>query len=156
MKDTEATSQRPDGSPIQSEKQTGSLNSRLTAYRDKSRELRPEFAKAYDDLVQRLNLLDAGAVGPALGEPMPSFTLPDENGYLTSLASLLLTGPAVVSFNRGHWCPYCKLELRELAAAYDRIRAAGASLVSIMPDRAQYTADYAKKGGTPFRRVERH
>jgi peroxiredoxin len=130
--------------------QAVSLNSRLSAYRDRSRELRPDIAKAYDDLVQRLGLLDAGAVGPVRGAPMPPFVLPDETGRLVSLASLLRDGPAVISFNRGHWCPYCKLELRDLAAAHGRISALGARIVSIMPDRAQYTVNYVRKSDLPF------
>jgi peroxiredoxin len=126
------------------------LASRLSSYRAQSGRGRPEFAIAYDDLVARLATLDRGEVGPGLGEPLPSFQLPDENGCLVSLASLLESGPAVISFNRGHWCPYCKLELRALAAIHDRIKQLGAHVVSIMPDSATLTADYAKKNELPF------
>jgi peroxiredoxin len=144
------TSQTLADGPSQAENHTATLNSRLSAYRDKSRELRPDIAKAYDDLVKRLGMLDAGMVGPASGESMPQFSLPDENGNLVSLASVLRNGPAVISFNRGHWCPYCKLELRGLAAAHDRIKALGCRVISIMPDSAQFTADYVKKNELPF------
>ena len=126
------------------------LSSQLSAYRAASVRNRPEFVKAYDELVARLSTLDRGEVGPGIGEALPSFQLPDENGRLVSLASLLKTGPAVVSFNRGHWCPYCKLELRALASVDDRIRQLGARVVSIMPDSATLTADYAKKNDLPF------
>jgi peroxiredoxin len=126
------------------------LSSRLSAYRDESRELRPAFAKAYDDLVARLAVLDQGAVGPQVGDRMPPFDLPDENGNLVSLGSLLRHGPTVISFNRGHWCPYCRLELRSLAAVYDRIGALGASVVSIMPDTARFTGNYVTKNDLPF------
>ena len=80
-----------------------------------------------------------------IGEPLPEFNLPDENGRLVSLASLLRSGPAVVSLNRGHWCPYCKLELRSLAAIHDEIGRLGARVVSIMPDTATFTGDYAQR-----------
>ena len=126
------------------------LASQLSAYRARSGRDRPEFVKAYDDLVARLSTLDRAEVGPKVGEPLPSFQLPDESGRLVSLASLLETGPAVISFNRGHWCPYCKLELRALAAIHDRIRRLGARVVSIMPDSATLTADFAKKNDLPF------
>jgi peroxiredoxin len=129
---------------------TPTLASQLSAYRARSGRDRSEFVKAYDDLVARLSTLDRGEVGPAIGAPLPSFQLPDENGRLVSLASLLETGPAVISFNRGHWCPYCKLELRALAAIHDRIKQLGARVVSIMPDGAALTADYAKKNDLPF------
>ena len=135
---------------IEPDPQGVSLSSRLSAYRDRSRELRPDIAKAYDDLVKRLAALDAGAVGPATDSMMPSFNLPDENGSLVSLEALRQNGPVVVSFNRGHWCPYCKLDLRALAANYERIRALGASIVSIMPERTQFTANYVKELELPF------
>jgi peroxiredoxin len=127
-----------------------SLNLRLSAYRDQSRSLRPEFARVYDELIERLNVLDRGEVGPKVGERLADFDLPDENGKLVSLASLLQSGPAVISFNRGHWCPYCKLELRSLAASHDQIKQLGARVVSIMPDRPQFTGSYAKQNELPF------
>jgi peroxiredoxin len=127
-----------------------SLNARLSGYREQSRIRRPGFARAYDDLVARLTSLDHGQVGPQAGEPMPPFHLPDEGGTLVSLASLLETGPAVISFNRGHWCAYCKLDLRALAASHDRIQGLGARIVSIMPDSATVTAEYARTDDLPF------
>src|SRR5215470_16438886 len=101
--------------PTQNESPDISLAVTLSAYRKESGQRRPDFAKAYDDLVERLNVIDRGEVGPRLGEPMPRFDLPDENGQLISLPSLLKSGPVVISINRGHWCPYCKRDLRALA-----------------------------------------
>jgi len=54
---------------------------------------------------------------PESGELMPPFRLPDQNGKLVSLEDLSGAGPIVVSFNRGHWCPFGKLPLRSLADA---------------------------------------
>lgn len=127
-----------------------SLNIKLTFYRQQSARIRPDFAKAYDDLVARLGVLDRGEVGPQLGDHFPEFHLPDENGRLVSLSSLLRKGPAVISFNRGHWCPYCKLDLRSLAAIDGQIRRLGASVIAIMPDSARYTTDYARQNDLPF------
>jgi peroxiredoxin len=127
-----------------------SLGERLTMYRNASSALRPDFAKAYDHLVERLAVLDRGEVGPQIGAPLEEFNLPDEDGRLVSLSSLLTSGPAVISINRGHWCPYCKLELRSLAAAHDRIRDLGASVVSIMPDTAEFTGGYSRANELPF------
>jgi peroxiredoxin len=135
---------------IEAERRNASLGARLAAYRDSTLRIRPDIAKAYDDLVDRLDLLDGGAIGPQVGERLPGFSLPDESGRLVSLAALLQSGPAVVSFNRGHWCPYCKLELRSLAGIHDEVRALGARLVSIMPDTATYTDDYARQNRLPF------
>jgi len=135
---------------IEAENRNASLGARLAAYRDSIRRLRPELAKAYDDLVARLDMLDDGAIGPQIGEPLPEFNLPDGNGQLVSLSSLLRSGPAVISLNRGHWCPYCKLELRSLAAIHDEIGRLGARIVSMMPDTATFTGDYAQQNRLPF------
>jgi peroxiredoxin len=127
-----------------------SLGLRLSAYRQKSSQLRPDFAKAYEELVDRLTALDRGEVGPGTGEPMPPFDLPDETGRLVSLTSMLRAGPVVISINRGHWCPYCKMELRSLAAIHGEIGRLGAQAVSIMPDSAPFTGDYVSRNELPF------
>ena len=142
--------QSPADALIQAERRGASLSSRLSAYRQASSRLRPDFAKAYDELVERLNSLDGGEVGPRLGEPMPEFQLPDEQGRLVSLSSLLRSGPTVISFNRGHWCPYCKLELRLLSAMHGEIERLGAHVVSIMPDAASFTGGYVAQNELPF------
>jgi peroxiredoxin len=135
---------------IQAESPNISLSSRLSAYRKESSNRRPDFAKAYDELVERLNVIDRGRVGPGLGELMPAFDLPDEKGRLISLTSLLRFGPVVISINRGHWCPYCKLELRSLAAIHSEIARLGAGVISIMPDSAQFTGNYVAQNELPF------
>jgi peroxiredoxin len=137
-------------SVVQPPAETSSLNARLSAYRAQSGKLEPDFAKAYDELVGRLAALDRGEVGPKTGEAMPPFDLPDEAGRLVSLAALLRSGPVVISINRGHWCPYCKMELRALAAIHGEIKRLGAHVVSIMPDTAQFTGDYVEQNDLPF------
>jgi peroxiredoxin len=134
----------------QREGQDNSLNAKLSAYRQESGRRRPDFAKAYDALVERLDVIDRGRVGPQLGELMPPFDLPDESGHLVSLSSLIQSGPLVISVNRGHWCPYCKLDLRSLADFYGEIRRLGARAVSIMPDSAQFTSGYIVQNSLPF------
>ena len=91
------------------------LNVRLTAYASKLRELNFPFAEAYDDLVARLYTGEVGRVAPSVGDPMPPFILPSRSGALVSLDDLMVKGPVVLSFNRGHWCPFCKIELRTIS-----------------------------------------
>ena len=126
------------------------LSSRLSAYRRESGLRRPDFVRAYDELVERLNVIDRGGVGPQLGEAMPQFNLPDEKGRLVTLASLLRSGPVVISINRGHWCPYCKLDLRSLAEINGKIERLGARTIAIMPDSAEFTGSYASRNSLPF------
>ena len=95
-------------------------------------------------------MIDRGEVGPQLGEAMPQFNLPDENGRLVALTSLLRSGPVVISINRGHWCPYCKLDLRSLAEINGEIEQLGARTIAIMPDSAEFTEGYTTRNSLPF------
>ncbi|ACK49829.1 alkyl hydroperoxide reductase/ Thiol specific antioxidant/ Mal allergen [Methylocella silvestris BL2] len=119
------------------------LGQRLAAYAAAMREFKSPFSDEYDRIVERLRTGEAGAGAPQLGELMPSFVLPAADGRLVSLDQLLARGPLVVSFNRGHWCPFCKIELRSLAAAEGDIVGCGAQIVSIMPDRQPFVAPLA-------------
>ena len=119
----------------------GPLNVRLKAYADKLRELNFPFAEAYDNLVARLMAGEVGSTSPKVGDVMPPFVLPSHAGQLVGLEELLEKGPVVVSLNRGHWCPFCKIELRTIAAHHREISALGAQVVSILPDRQQFAGE---------------
>ena len=74
----------------------------------------------------------------------PDFTLPDVQGGDVSLGSLLEAGPAVVTFYRGGWCPYCNIQLRAHQAVLPDMTPLGARLVAIspqLPDGSLSTAE---------------
>jgi len=150
LKEQKSTFRRRTEQSVQAEHSHASLNSKLLAYRKESAIRRPAFAKAYDELVGRLDVIDRGQVGPQLGDLMPGFNLPDATGRFVSLSSLLQSGPVVISINRGHWCPYCKLELQSLAAIHNEIERLGARVISIMPDSARFTGNYIAQNNLPF------
>ena len=126
------------------------LSERLKTVADAVRSQRPEFTAAVDRMVARLEANQVGQNAPGIGEPMPDFILPNQDGKLVRLGELTERGPVVVSFNRGHWCPYCKLDLRALAQSEPEIRRLGAQLVSIMPEKAQYTKRAIADNDVPF------
>lgn len=126
------------------------LNQKLEAYRKLVRVIRPDFAAAYDRLVSRLKLVQQGGFGPKVGDRMPLFWLTDERGQLLGMQSLLNRGPLILSFNRGHWCPYCKLDLFALAEVYDDVRQCGGDILSIMPDIARFTLPSREMHKLPF------
>lgn len=117
----------------------GSLSARLQAYREAMQIEDPVYISEYDRLVARIAAGCLGDTAPKIGDPIPSFLLPDPDGHFLGLEHLLETGPVVLSFNRGHWCPFCRIELDALASAADAVLAHGGRIVSIMPDRAGYT-----------------
>lgn len=89
------------------------------------------------------DLETAGIVDRSLktGDRVPDFTLPNHHGEPRQLYALLQQSPVVLNFYRGGWCPYCNLELHALQAALDGIRAAGAELVAVSPERPDRTSD---------------
>jgi peroxiredoxin len=125
------------------------LNERLGVVWDAVRTFRPRSAEAVSQLVDRLKNHAAGSTAPKVGDPMPGFLLPDERGRLVSLAGLLRDGPVVISFQRGHWCPYCRVSTIGLVEVQDEIKAAGAQLVIILPERRRFAT--MLKGGTGAR-----
>jgi peroxiredoxin len=127
-----------------------SLDEQLKAFSDAARQRRPEFAEAVDRLVARLRENGAGASAPQPGEPMPPFHLPDENGRVVSLERLLAKGPVAVTFHRGHWCPYCRININALSRAQDEIAAEGGRIVAIMPDRQRFVSELKSAGKVPF------
>ena len=68
------------------------------------------------------------------GEILPSFELTDPLGEKRSSDQLLKSGPMVISFYRGGWCPYCHLELRALQKVLPEIKANNATLLAIFPE----------------------
>ena len=62
------------------------------------------------------------------------FILMDSHGRPVRLQSFLERGPAVISFYRGGWCPYCNVELREFQRVLPEIESLGGSVLAISPE----------------------
>ena len=80
-------------------------------------------------------LVQTGLVRQALkaGEKAPLFRLRSDTGDFIALSQALDRGPVVVSFFRGAWCPFCRLELQALAEAHPEIERLGATLIGLSP-----------------------
>ena len=78
------------------------LGQRLKYIADCVRTKGPGFAAAVDAFISRLEAAQAGSTAPMVGDIMPDFCLPDHEGRLVTLQSLLERGPAVLAFHRGH------------------------------------------------------
>src|SRR5215469_7020090 len=61
-------------------------------------------------------------------------TLPDTDGIAHNLSEFAATGPAVVVYARGAWCPYCLRQLADYAEWYAEFRQAGAEIVAVSPE----------------------
>jgi peroxiredoxin len=126
------------------------LADRLQAFANELRRLGPRFAAAVDALVSRLAESDAGATAPKVGEPMPAFLLPDDQGRLVRLEDLLGKGPVALAFNRGHWCPYCRINVDALARAEKEVAAEHRHVAAIVPDRQKFAVWLRSEAKAPF------
>ena len=115
------------------------LADRLQAFANEVRRMGPHFAVAVDDLVGRLMESGAGTTAPKVGEPMPRFLLPDDQGRLVGLDDLLNRGPVAISFNRGYWCPYCRINISALARAEQQVAERQRHIVAVVPDRRNFS-----------------
>ena len=127
----------------------GSLNDTLAYYESRSRQIVPEVLEAYDRMVARLATAVEGV--PEVGEELPEFLLPDDSGHLVSSSALIERRAAVISINRGHWCPYCRLELRALSRAQPHLERSGVEIVSIVPESAAFASRMRSDHALPFR-----
>ena len=99
----------------------------------KLRQNKPEFASQVDVILTSAEMVEKGSHAIALGQQAPQFTLPNAGGEVVSLTQLLDSGPVVVTFYRGSWCPYCNLQLRAMQSRLTDIHALNAKLVAISP-----------------------
>ncbi len=115
------------------------LAGRLQAFADSVRHASPPFAEAAERVINRLQQSGSGSTAPKVGDLMPNFVLPDDQGHLVSLDNLREKGPVALSFHRGHWCPYCRLNTSALAAAQCEVEPLGGQIVAITPDLRRFT-----------------
>ena len=126
------------------------LQERLAGYAAASNEIFPAYGQAVDQLVQRLKDDDGGVSSPQVGDPMPDFLLPDHDGRLVALGDLLMKGPAAVMFHRGHWCPYCRMNVGALVRARQQIAASNGQVVIITPENQHYAQMFKLQTAAPF------
>ena len=127
-----------------------SLAERLETYSRAVQELLPSYADAVERLISHLTEIRAGLSAPQPGEPMPPFVLQDQEGRLVSLASILERGPAAITFHRGHWCPYCRININALAKAHDVISREGGQIIAIVPERQVFAAEFKNDARAHF------
>lgn len=75
-----------------------------------------------------------------LGDKLDDGMLLNHNSEEVKLSTLIKDKPAIISFYRGAWCPYCNLELRH----YDKLIAEHKEeiqMIAISPEKADVTME---------------
>lgn len=89
-------------------------------------------------------------IGLAPGEQVNAFEVKDHRGKVISFATLKKTGPLLVIFYRGGWCPYCNRQIRQLTEAWPEFKKRGITPVLISADKPDAAALAARTYEIPF------
>src|SRR6516164_4292240 len=84
------------------------------------------------------------------GDHAPAIVLGNAKGEIVDITALRKKGPVIITFYRGGWCPYCNLELKAFQEILPEIKAVGASLVAISPEKPDDTLSTAEKNALAF------
>jgi peroxiredoxin len=103
-----------------------------------------------DAEIGRLAASDLAVRAFKAGDTVPDFILPDAQGQLVRLHSLLRNGPLVMVFYRGGWCPYCNLHLRGFQRVLPRLQELGAQIVAISPQLPDNSLSTQEKNKLAF------
>lgn len=146
----ESLSQRLERSTARCLAMDAPLAERLQAFADDVQSISPEFAAIVERLINRLRTVGVGGKAPKPGEPMPPFLLPNQDGRLIGLEALVEDGPVIISFHRGQWCPYCRINADALARLQCEIEPMSAQIVAITPNLQQFNAELRNDVRAPF------
>jgi peroxiredoxin len=107
-------------------------------------------AALYEAKIEELRADFALETAVNVDETAPDFALLDAAGKSIILKDLLRSGPVVLTFYRGAWCPYCNIQLRAYQSILPQISALGARLVAISPQLPDNSLDTVNKNALTF------
>lgn len=127
------------------------LKDELDALRDRCYEnsplhIRRVRQKAIDGLVS------SGIAERAIhaGDHIPEFRLRDLYGKTIPSCAILSSGPVLIVFYRGGWCPYCKLDLLAIQDVARQLRSSGASIIAVSQQSANESRSTERMNGLSF------
>jgi len=92
----------------------------------------------------------ASAEEISVGSKAPDFTIPNAKSEQVNLYDLLESGPVVLSFYRGGWCPYCNEQLQAYQGDLEKFDEYDAQLVAISPEQPESTNETAMANEVTF------
>jgi len=109
-----------------------------------------EVTDQFQHSIEQLNASRIVDGAPKAGDQIKDFALPNASGQQRRLEDLRASGPVVIVFYRGGWCPYCNLELRAYQQQLPQLKAAGARLVAITPELPDNSLSTIEKNELEF------
>lgn len=99
---------------------------------------------------KQLSQTDILSGAPTVGSVLPDGVLLSTMGESTTLYQALGSKPAIVTFYRGGWCPYCNLQLHAYQKHLSTIHDLGATLIAISPELPDNTLSTKEKNELTF------
>lgn len=128
-----------------------SLKSKLSAKKEAFDMKAPEEKKiAYEDGIKAVK--ESGVLDRAInkGNKAPDFKLKNANGDTIALYERLSSGPIVLTWYRGGWCPYCNMQLAYYQEHLNEFKEAGAELIAITPELPDNSLSTKEKNKLEF------
>jgi peroxiredoxin len=130
----------------------------IPSYNNEKIELQANLAamvpkESLDVFITDANLLGKEITNPlkvSVGDKAPLFELSNALGNPVSLQKVFEKGPVVLTFYRGNWCPYCNLVLNSYQRILPEIKALGANLIAISPQKPDSSLDMKEKHALEF------
>lgn len=80
----------------------------------------------------------------------PEFSAKDHTGNKLVLKELLESGPVVLTFYRGEWCPHCNNYMMNLQDSIELIQSYHATILAVTPESDVYIDESIDKTGADF------
>jgi len=129
--------------------EAGNLRKQLEE-KSKSGKADPKTKAIMESAIESLRKEKITSRAKKVGEEFPEFSLKNFKGEEVNLTSLLKTGPVILTFYRGAWCPYCNIQLMEYQKHLSAWELKGAKLVAISPELPELSMALAQKRELTF------
>ncbi|WP_297638529.1 peroxiredoxin-like family protein [uncultured Clostridium sp.] len=106
--------------------------------------------ESYEKAIKDLEKENIEKIALNKGDLAPNFTLKNHLGKIIELDELLKSGPVIINFYRGGWCPYCNLELRAYERVLDEINNLGGVFIAISPETPDNSISTKEKNELRF------
>ncbi len=142
---------QPQRCPCEMTRPTPSLQKDLDAKKAAwEQEAPPELVRTFDEGIEAVAASGVLDTALGVGDRAPDFELPDATFRRVRLGRALESGPVVLTWYRGGWCPYCNLQLAAYQDILPQIRAHGATLIAVSPEMPDHTMSTKEKGRLDF------
>ncbi|HET6220240.1 MAG TPA: peroxiredoxin-like family protein [Acidobacteriaceae bacterium] len=127
------------------------LQNELDGFREAAKQKAPpHVVPTIEATIQRLrdSHFADGALRPR--QTITDFELPDATGKLVSSADLRRSGPLLILFYRGTWCPFCNLTVRAYQERLQAFQDRRVTLVAISPQTPDNSLTLQQKHSLKF------